>query len=83
MQTSRCGKPKANPEFAMRHVECDTGLGSAGPSTHVHTHTHTHMLCTVCGATEFALYLHMAEVSKLRSKLNNRNELESHVACGM
>lgn len=45
MQTSRCGKPKANPEFGMRLVECDTGLGSAGPSTHVHTHTH--MLCTV------------------------------------
>lgn len=76
MQTSRCGKPKANPEFGMRHVECDTGLGSAGPSTHVHTHTYA-MYC------EFALYLHMAEVSKLRSKLNNRNELESHVACGM
>lgn len=40
MQTFRCGKPKANPEFGMRNVECDTGLGSAGPSTHVHTNTH-------------------------------------------
>lgn len=39
-------------------------------------HMYTHTYAIYC-----ALYLHMAEVSKLRSKLNNRNELESHVAC--
>lgn len=64
-----------NEACGMRHW---TGLSW---TLYTCTHTHTHMLCTVCGATEFALYLHMAEVSKLRSKLNNRNELESHVAC--
>lgn len=61
-----------NEACGMRHW---TGL-----SWTLYTCAHIHTYAMYC---EFALYLHMAEVSKLRSKLNNRNELESHVACGM
>lgn len=69
-----------NEACGMRHW---TGLSwTLYTCTHKHTlHTHICYIYTVCGASELARYLHMAEVSKLRSKLNNRNELESHEAC--